>query len=166
MLNALGNIGDLLSGLGVIVTLIYLAIQIRQNTKMAKNQSYQAAVAAVSDWSREVGMDAESCRILQVGSIDRSSLSDVERGQFNLLMASFLRNCENIHYQHINGAIDAGTWSGWAKRTRSMLAPDGAQTWWKNTQTAYSAEFRRFVNEEHDDNDLPEGIVIKHRPTA
>ena len=49
MLNPLGGIGDFLSGLGVIVTLIYLAIQIRHNTKSARTQSYQAAIAAISD---------------------------------------------------------------------------------------------------------------------
>jgi hypothetical protein len=166
MLDALGNIGDLLGGLGVIVTLIYLAIQIRQNTKSSRSQSYQAAVSAVSDWSREVGMNTESCRVLQAGSMDLESLSDVERAQFNLIMASLIRNCENIHYQHINGAIDANTWSGWAKRTRSVLAPGGAQAWWRNNKSAYSPEFRRFVDEGHDSGELPESIVIYRDPAA
>ena len=32
MLDALGNIGDFLRGIGVVITLLYLAAQIRQNT--------------------------------------------------------------------------------------------------------------------------------------
>ena len=166
MLDDLGNIGDFLGGLSVIVTLIYLAIQIRQNTKSSRGQSYQAAVSAVSDWSREVGMNAESCRVLQVGSMDLESLSDLERAQFNLLMTSVIRNFENIHYQYTNGSIDANTWSGWAKRTRSVLAPGGAQAWWRNSKSAYSPGFRRFVDEEDDSGELPEGLVISRDPTA
>ena len=58
MLDAFGNIGDFVGGIGVIITLLYLAAQIRQNTKSSRTQSYQAAVAAISEWTREVGADA------------------------------------------------------------------------------------------------------------
>lgn len=145
MLEALGNIGDFVGGIAVVVTLIYLAVQIRQNTRSTRTQSWQAAVASVSDWSREVGRDPESARILQEGSADFGALSDLERVQFNLLMNAFLRNCENIHYQFSNGAIDQSTWSGWAERTISALDPPGARAWWKSTCTAYSPEFQAFV---------------------
>ena len=40
-LEALGNLGDLIGGIGVIVTLIYLAIQIRQNTIEVRNAAVQ-----------------------------------------------------------------------------------------------------------------------------
>ncbi len=36
MLEALGNIGDFLGRLGVVITLLYLAAQIRQNTRSSR----------------------------------------------------------------------------------------------------------------------------------
>jgi hypothetical protein len=165
MLDAIGNIGDFLGGLGVVVTLIYLAIQVRQNTKSTKTQSYQAAVSAASDWSRQVGIDSESCKIILAGSIDQGALSDIERVQYNLIMVSVLRNCENIHYQYINGAIDESTWIGWANRTHSFLAPEGAQAWWQNQESAFSPEFRLFANERHGTDGLPYSIV-PNKPAA
>ena len=41
MLDELGNIGDFLGGLAVVVTLVYLALQIRQNTATTRVQTVQ-----------------------------------------------------------------------------------------------------------------------------
>jgi hypothetical protein len=164
MLDALGNIGDFVGGVAVVVTLLYLAAQIRHNTRSTKTQSWQAAVAAVSEWSREIGRDPESTRILQSGSADFDALSDLERAQFNLLMNSFLRNCENIHYQFINGSIDGSTWSGWAQRTLSILDAPGARAWWATTSAAYSPEFQRFVRETAPAGPVPESFIKQSQP--
>ena len=159
MLDALGNIGEFVGGVAVVVTLLYLAAQIRHNTRSNKTQSWQAAVAAVSEWSRQVGMDPESVRILQSGSADFDALSDLERAQFNLLMNSFLRNCENIHYQFINGSIEESTWSGFAQRTLSFFDAPGTRDWWSITSAAYSPEFQRFIREAVPTGPAPEALI-------
>jgi hypothetical protein len=148
MLEALGNIGDFLGGVAVVVTLLYLAAQIRHNTRSTKTQSWQAAVAAVSEWSRQVGMDSESTRIVFSGVADFDALSETEKRQFGLIMNSFLRNCENIHYQFLNGSIDESTWSGWSKRTLSFFDSPAMQDWWSANCTAYSPEFQDFIRDE------------------
>ncbi len=55
MLEALGNIGDFLGGIGVVVTLLYLAAQIRQNTRMmrgtARQQLTQMSLDNVYRWA-------------------------------------------------------------------------------------------------------------------
>jgi hypothetical protein len=164
MLDALGNIGDFLGGVGVVITLIYLAAQIRQNTTSSRTESYQAAVAAISDWTRHVGTSPASSRIVEAGSRDFAALSPEERVQFNLIMAALVRNLENIHFQFMHGAIDESTWSGWANRTHSLLEPGGARAWWRTQEAAYSPEFRRFVDEQKPSDDLPESIVRRDAP--
>ena len=55
-LQDLGNIGEFLGSIGVIVTLIYLAIQIRQNTKAARASSAaesQYVFANTNEWLLE-----------------------------------------------------------------------------------------------------------------
>ena len=43
-LEDLGNIGELVAAIGVIASLIYLAIQIRQNTQSVRSSAVQASV--------------------------------------------------------------------------------------------------------------------------
>ena len=76
MLEQLGNLGDFISGIAVVITLVYLAIQIRQNTRSTKTQSWQAAVASVSEWTLQGGNSPESSRILMEGSRDNEGVSN------------------------------------------------------------------------------------------
>ena len=48
MIESLGNIGDFVGGIGVIVTLVYLASQIRQNSRSVKAASAQAVLSALA----------------------------------------------------------------------------------------------------------------------
>ncbi len=50
MLEDLGNIGDFLGGIGVVVTLAYLAVQIRQNSRSVKVSAAQSVLQSLSDW--------------------------------------------------------------------------------------------------------------------
>jgi len=147
MLDALGNIGDLLGGVGVIVTLIYLAFQIRQNTLATRSAAYQAAVVATSAWVQDVGTDCESTRILQAGMYDYESLNALERAQFALIIAAFFRNLENIHFQFVSGAIDESLWSGWAHRINDIMSSPGVQGWWANSKDFFSPAFQRIVDQ-------------------
>ena len=54
-LEDLGNLGEFIASIGVLITLIYLAIQIRQNTEATKIQTRQAIseaqFAKLNRWS-------------------------------------------------------------------------------------------------------------------
>ena len=45
MIENLGNIGDLIGGVGVFVTLVYLATQVRQNTRSHRLASIQQIIS-------------------------------------------------------------------------------------------------------------------------
>jgi hypothetical protein len=48
----LGNLGDFIGGIAVVVTLVYLAIQVRQNTIALRTASRQEIVRAFRDHNR------------------------------------------------------------------------------------------------------------------
>jgi hypothetical protein len=53
-LSDLGNLGEFLGGIGVIVTLAYLAIQIRRNTQEVRSASLDAVAASHFEFQRSV----------------------------------------------------------------------------------------------------------------
>jgi hypothetical protein len=46
---AIGAVGEAIGAFGVILTLGYLALQIRQNTRSLKSASYQSAISSMSE---------------------------------------------------------------------------------------------------------------------
>ena len=145
MFDTLGNIGDFIGGIGVIVTVIYLALQVRNGTASTKGASYQAAVTAVSDWSRTIGADPELTRIMRIGMEQPDGLSDNEYSQFEMLVVSATRNFENIHFQYISGGISEAVWKGWSIRIVGFFSQPGLKSWWEHHKTAYSDDFNEFV---------------------
>ena len=150
MLDALGNIGDFIGGFGVIVTIVYLAIQIRSNTESNRTNAYQAVVQNISSWTTTVAIDPEITRIINIGALDRSKLSLDERSHFDLLYTSLFRHYENIHFQYTSGAIGDQSWLGWESRIRGTIEPPGIAEVWQDQRLAFSPRFRKWMDEGND----------------
>ena len=148
MLEDLGNIGDFLGGITVIVTLLYLAYQVRQNTKSTHSASYQAIVSNMSTFSRELAYVSERSEIFSMGMMQPEDLTLSERTRFYLLMTSYFRNFENIYFQYSSNAIPDDVWDGWAYRIASSMKTPGCLLWWQQDQRVFSSRFRKYINEE------------------
>ena len=88
MLDMLGNLGDFIGGIAVVVTLIYLAHQVRQNTKSTQSPSYQAIVSSMSAFSRELAYEPERSEIFTKGLMHPETLDEPDQIRFSLLMTS------------------------------------------------------------------------------
>ncbi len=116
----LGAIGEMVGGIAVIGSLVYLAIQVGHGTRSTRSVSYQAAVSSVAEWTRCVGADAELAVLFHDGSRDPSLLTREQRIQYVYLMASTVRNFENIYYQFDSGALDPSVWDAWRERIHGL----------------------------------------------
>ena len=146
MIEVLGSLGSFVGGFGVIISVIYLALQIRQNTKSLSSAAYQQIVASISDWSREVAMDPATVHIITSGINGDGELTPAELAQFDLLMVSLLRNYENVHFQYLSGALPESSWMGWSSRILGTLNNPGAKCWWQRQKGAYAQSFQQFVD--------------------
>ena len=93
MLDELGNLGDFIGGVAVLVTLVYVAIQIRQNTaqlkiggEIARTDTYARSVESFSEFRSLLISDSEMADIYLRGCRDMGSLSPVERLRFYLIL--------------------------------------------------------------------------------
>src|SRR5215471_1225620 len=103
---ALGAIANLLAAFGVIATLIYLAIQIRQNS----NQLRGSATIAVYEYQRALTdtltEDQELYKIALRGNEDLDSLDSWERQGFTILCIQETGMWEMCHGLWKQGALD------------------------------------------------------------
>jgi hypothetical protein len=165
VIEALGNIGDFVGGIGVIVTLAYLALQIKRNTVATKADSYQSVVALASEWARDISLSAEMCDIMDRGARDFRDLSQLEAMRFNLAMSSYFRNMENLHHKFISGNVEDAVWEGWANRTLAFMDAPGTQEWWKLNDSAFSQAFRSFIDSSGERTGVPGAFGNYVHPT-
>jgi len=146
--NAVGAIGETIGAIAVLVTLIYLSLQVRQNTASNQNIAIQTISAHNAEWLSLVTADAEVARIYQMGSKDLGSLEDEDLGRFTSLMAHFFRLYETQYHLHLNGAIPADLWEGSVNTLKLGLQLKGRRDFWKLSKHVFSPAFVRFVDSE------------------
>ena len=85
-LTDLANISDAVGGIAVVITLIYLAIQIRQNTRMMRASAHHSANQLAVDINLALGTDPQVAEVLLVGSTDPNDLTPSQGVMFHLMM--------------------------------------------------------------------------------
>lgn len=150
----LGSIGELVSAVAVIVSLIYLAFQIRQNTRQI-DQNTMAAQAAAFDSSishtfmaRQAIIENEDlARIYLEGSNDPEALSDHDLLRYRLLLHNILWSLWNMHSQAQIGELASETSSAQLATLERIVSTKGFRWFWNNYSEEFGVSFRRIVAE-------------------
>ncbi len=121
----LGSIGELIAALVTLATLVYLAIQIRQNTQTVRTTTYQAVLEASDRFNSLVLDNPELFRIYRSGLSDPSSLTDEERARFRLLVGQLMNVYETMFLQYERGTLDEDFWLARRSALRRLASEPG-----------------------------------------
>ena len=126
-LSQLANIGEFLGGVAVIVSLVYLAVQIRQNTLSVRATTFQATTELITDSTARIASDPELARIYAGGLSGAGDLSEIDRFRFGLLMVTVVRRLESAYFQREVGVLSEEQWSGIATVIPGLLTSEGGR---------------------------------------
>jgi len=134
-----------LGATGVILTVIYLALQIRHNTHATRSQTYQHATGSLAEYAALLGSSEKLCHLWRLGLTNPKELNDDQSFQFALLLVSMFRRYENIFYQYQSGMIDADSWSGHREGILWYFHKTATHRLWKERRLTFSQSFRTFL---------------------
>ena len=143
---ALGAIADVIGSFGVIVTLGYLALQIRQNTSSVRGAAYQSIIESLTSANDMLASNPQLSGVFRARQHGTSALSEDETRTFHHLMTSFIRRIENVHLQDKRGLLEREDWSGFLESAINLLSKKGAGAWWKENAWRFNAPFVAFIN--------------------
>ena len=144
---AIGAVGELVGASAVFITLIYLAIQIR-NANQANRVVTAARIAGAADeWIKQIVQDAELYELYRHGLTDYEPLSPLEKGRFQLLVLQFLRASESTWIQRRLGAVESDLWSGYREVVKFIIGSQGGLHAFKKNREFLSPKFAEAVDE-------------------
>ncbi len=147
-LQDLGNIGEFVGAIGVIASLVYLAAQIRQNTRSVRVSMFREAVRDFALASDVLAGDAELARIWRTGIRDFDALEPDERLRFAAYALGLFRRTENVFFQTQHGALDPAFGESVISSVRLMGSWPGVVAWWARARVLFSPSFREYVDRE------------------
>ena len=141
----LGSIGELIAALATLLTLGYLAIQLKQNTSALKSQTFQQSSMDMSLTANSVSSDGELAKIIIKAENGIASLSSDEKLRFHFWMLVAVRRFEAIYIQALYGSIEKDRIEGFETSILSLLSNVGNE-WWNLTKSAFSNDFIGYVD--------------------
>ncbi len=107
------QIGELAAAIAVVVSLVFVGLQIRDNTIATEAATYQDSVAYDMERLLNVGLNPETARVFFTFQTDPDSLNESEFLQGRTLFSVSIRLFENLYLQHEAGMLSD---DGWATR--------------------------------------------------
>jgi hypothetical protein len=143
--NEVSAISQLIGSVAVVFSVLYLAIQVHQSTRIAKLAAQDAAAAALRDVTKPFAENAELARIWRLGLENLDALSTDDQARFFHSVYQFLKAYETIHFHHLYGLMDEQIWQGWCGLLKHYIVSPGIERYWQLRHDLFSTRFQEFV---------------------
>ena len=142
----LGSLGEFFGSIAVLATLVYLALQTRQNTMAISAQLEAAGFAANQNLFMSIATSNEIEEALAEDStIDRTT-DEMRRA---VVWASILTSMQWHVHQGRRGLLPTFYEGGWAIRVRRLVAESRSfEDWWEGVKPRYLPDFVEWVEEQ------------------
>jgi hypothetical protein len=138
---AIGAIGETLGAVAVVISLVYVAIQIRQNTNETKMQRTQSLISANSEVNSQLANNKELSDIFRAGVLDFQQLPGSDQMRFGALAFSLLNRYSFAYHQFQNGQLEEIFWDVIEREILVFLNLPGAHAWWEKDKSRFLPEF-------------------------
>jgi len=147
---AIGAIGEIVGAAAVVLTLIYLARQLRQNTEALRSTAWQATQNAEHEFDALISGDRELMAIFVRGLSDgKAGFGDDEVAvyQWWTIAKQLLDLFQTHHYQFELGLVEEGWWKTWVSQyEESIETCPGFREFVKHHYQHLRPSFRTFVD--------------------
>lgn len=148
LLEQIYYIGELISVVAVVTSLIYVGIQVRQNTQAVKNGTLQNTIEHQLNVHGLIAAHGDLADVVFKAAAGTGSDTGPERFRYTAWMHTAIRSLENAYYQHRDGALDERNWHSLCRQYGPILHAGLNANYWAERSFIYSEDFRRFVDED------------------
>ena len=145
--DAVGAIAELAGATGVIITLLYLSIQLRQNTKASRITAIQSSMETSAQFSELLLSDEEVARVFWLGMSDPAALDGVEKRKYMMTLNVFMRRECAAFYLHKEGVMPDHLWNSRVASLTGTLNQPGMKFYLEATGDTIPGDFREFLGE-------------------
>ena len=152
-LSDVASIGSLVSGAAVLVSLIYLGLQVRQNTHVHRASAHQARLDFVMEFL-DGQTDPSLAPVFLRGLEGDPTMTEVEFTRFRAFMHRWFLGMAEIVWMHERGVLDDDRYAGSLEALRGYLGFPGCRAVWQVVKPVMPAPFRILVETTIADTDV------------
>ncbi len=140
-------IGQTIAAIAVVASLIYVGIQVNQNTTATQIASAQAYAAAENEIVGLINVSPNLADVLHQGANGLSELKGGDLIRFMAFNDSVFISFQSFHLQWKTGALNEILYETYKHAIIDLLQQKGQQDWWALRRHWFSPEFQDYVEQ-------------------
>ena len=160
--DAIGAVGEIFGAGGVIVSLIYLSLQIKKSDKTARAESLRAVLEGFRDRTFLQGYTNPAVpSLLARGLTSLKSLTPNEKRQLFYLLGEQIFQMQQTAHLHEAGLIPKEDYDAWLFYTASLFKTPGGAELWALEKALIAPTIGRLITNYLDDHpDMPSFLDV------
>lgn len=143
--DAVGAVGEVIGAVAVVATLLFVARDIRQNSKSLAISALRDTTAQWNQWSNMIASSSDLADIVAKGNNAFSGLSESEKLRYGAYVQSFFDNVESYRSLVVEHNAEKDLDVLVSITARRIIIP-GFAAWWNENAADYDSDFVAWIN--------------------
>ena len=141
------SIAEVIGALAIVISLIYVGIQVSDGTRAVRSSTATETSAAMQAWYVNVGSSAQATGAYWRGIIDPESLSPEETAQFIYLLHGLMLGYQSAYYLAQEQTLDAELQESLTNTIAGVREAAGFKFYWGQRRDLFQSDFRAYVDD-------------------
>jgi hypothetical protein len=153
-METLGNLGEFIGSIAVLITLVYLAVQTKQSVKAVRQKSHSDLLARRQDLIMLLTNNRDFIEVFSKGC-SRERLDSIDAQRFTSFGMNLSSHVQDAYIQFQAGLIDKEVWEAERGILATCLTQPGFLDWWQHGQQYVTSDFVQIM----DDCEKPNMVI-------
>ncbi|MGI9114750.1 MAG: hypothetical protein ACR2FX_06890 [Chthoniobacterales bacterium] len=141
-LQTINGWAQLIASIGVIGTLYYLALQVRQSTRSSRAVVVDSLARSMHDLAFDMAKNDHLLNVVTVTLHDWNGATEIERARAASFLLGYFKVFENAWFQMRQGTLAREQWQGYDAFLHMALRQPAVRPWWEQRSNFFAPAFR------------------------
>jgi hypothetical protein len=143
----LAHLAEIVGAFAVVVSLVYVGIQVNDGVGASRSASVNDANVALQSWYLEVGSNEQTSNLFYRGLMSHEALPNEEEFQFLMIFHGVFLAFQNSYWLAEEGTLDPELLEALTAAILGVKDTPGMQRYWRQRRSYLNASFALYVDE-------------------
>jgi hypothetical protein len=156
ILGNLASMATIIEAIFVVISVLFIWRELRENTRLKKASNTQALVELSSPFNLQLIQDPKMAELWVNGAKEYPKMGEVKKYQYKSLIVWWLMLQENIYHQNRENLLDNSIYTGWANDLDYFVKKQNLAQLWDILKPSLEPKFAEHVTQ----------LIKKHKPIS
>ena len=136
----------LVANLSVVAGIVFLAVEMRQNTEAIQAQTRDSLTEKQMEFSGWIATSRDLAEVFTRGTTGSPDMDAADQAMFVFFTHGIFREWENSHYQYERGLFTEEEFEARVERWRQSMTSLGYQQYWAGQRETFAPSFRAEID--------------------